>query len=338
MTSHEEIKRLTNIKPGDIIRVEFNDAGQLSAVQYQPSQIETITAELSDTGWQFAESIRDYERQVKYAAATIDDSLFLAAQQAGMSDNMTMKLAGIFGWDIDFVLDIRHGDHFRLIYEELFLDGEKVGDGNVLMAEFWNQGRQVTAFRYETKDGDIDYLDLKGDSLRKEFIRTPVSFTRISSRFTTGRYHPVLHKVRAHKGIDYAAPRGTPVKAAGDGKVIFAGNKGGYGRVVIIKHGQNYSTLYAHLNSYAKGVRSGKRVRQGQTIGYVGSSGLATGPHLHYEFQVNGVHRNPLTVPLPKARGIPDNERKEFLVYANKLRNQLALYAEASTLAQNEQN
>lgn len=338
VTSHEEIKRLTNIKPGDIIRVEFNDAGQLSAVQYQPSQIETITAELSDTGWQFAESIRDYERQVKYAAATIDDSLFLAAQQAGMSDNMTMKLAGIFGWDIDFVLDIRHGDHFRLIYEELFLDGEKVGDGNVLMAEFWNQGRQVTAFRYETKDGDIDYLDLKGDSLRKEFIRTPVSFTRISSRFTTGRYHPVLHKVRAHKGIDYAAPRGTPVKAAGDGKVIFAGNKGGYGRVVIIKHGQNYSTLYAHLNSYAKGVRSGKRVRQGQTIGYVGSSGLATGPHLHYEFQVNGVHRNPLTVPLPKARGIPDNERKEFLVYANKLRNQLALYAEASTLAQNEQN
>ena len=206
------------------------------------------------------------------------------------------------------------------------------------MAEFWNQGRQVTAFRYETQDGDVDYLDLKGDSLRKEFIRTPVSFTRISSRFTTGRYHPVLHKVRAHKGIDYAAPRGTPVKAAGDGKVIFAGNKGGYGRVVIIKHGQNYSTLYAHLNSYAKGVRSGKRVRQGQTIGYVGSSGLATGPHLHYEFQVNGVHRNPLTVPLPKARGIPDNERKEFLVYANKLRNQLALYAEASTLAQNEQN
>lgn len=337
MSSSEEVKRLSNIRPGDILRFEINDASQLSAVQYQPSRIETLTASLSDQGWQIAQEKRDYERQVKYADAVIDDSLFLAGQQAGMSDSMIMKLANIFGWDIDFALDIRHGDHFRLLYEELFLDGEKVGDGNVLMAEFWNQDRHVTAFRYETADGDIDYLDLKGDSLRKEFIRTPVAFSRISSRFSTGRYHPVLHKVRAHKGIDYAAPRGTPVKAAGDGRVVFAGNKGGYGRVVVIQHGQSYSTLYAHLNGYAKGVRSGKRVKQGQVIGYVGSSGLATGPHLHYEFQVNGVHRNPLTVPLPKARGIPDSERKEFLVHANKLRNQLALYAEASTLAQNEQ-
>ena len=254
-----------------------------------------------------------------------------------MTDNLTMQLANIFGWDIDFVMDIRKGDHFRLLYEELFLDGEKVGDGNILMAEFWNQGRHVTAFRYATKSGDIDYLDLKGDSLRKEFIRSPVSFTRISSRFSTGRYHPVLHKVRAHKGIDYAAPRGTPVKAAGDGKVIHAGNKGGYGRTVIVQHGQSYTTLYAHLNGYAKGIRTGKRVRQGDVIGYVGSSGLATGPHLHYEFRLNGVHRNPLTVPLPKARGIPDNERKEFLVHANKLRNQLALHAEAFTLARNDQ-
>lgn len=337
MSSSEEVKQLANIRPGDILRFELNDATQLVAVQYQPSRIETLTAELSDNGWHVDKQLRDYERQVKYAEAVIDDSLFLAGQQAGMSDSMIMQLANIFGWDIDFVLDIRNGDHFRLTYEELFLDGEKVGDGNILMAEFWNQGRHVTAFRYQTEAGDIDYLDLKGDSLRKEFIRTPVSFTRISSRFSTGRYHPVLHKVRAHKGIDYAAPRGTPVKAAGDGKVVFAGNKGGYGRVVIIQHGQSYSTLYAHLNSYAKGVRNGKRVRQGQVIGYVGSSGLATGPHLHYEFRVNGVHRNPLTVPLPKARGIPDKERKEFLIHANKLRTQLALYAEASTLAQNEQ-
>ncbi len=337
MSSSDEVKQLANIKPGDLLRFELNDATQLLAVQYQPSRVETLTAELENGNWKVARETRDYERQVKYAEAVIDDSLFLAGQSAGMSDSMIMQLANIFGWDIDFVLDIRHGDHFRLLYEELFLDGEKVGDGNILMAEFWNQGRHVTAFRYQTVAGDVDYLDLKGDSLRKEFIRTPVSFSRISSRFSTGRYHPVLHKVRAHKGIDYAAPRGTPVKAAGDGKVVFAGNKGGYGRVVIIQHGQSYSTLYAHLNAYAKGVRTGKRVRQGQVIGYVGSSGLATGPHLHYEFRVNGVHRNPLTVPLPKARGIPDQERKEFLVHANKLRNQLALYAEAFTLAQNEQ-
>lgn len=338
MSSSKEIKQLANIKPGDIIRLEKNHIGQLVAVQYQPTRIKTITADRVDGNWVLTETKRNYERQIKYANAVIDDSLFLAGQQAGMSDNMIMKLANIFGWDIDFVMDIRHGDHFRLLYEELFLDGEKVGDGNIVMAEFWNQGRQVNAFRYESPDGSIDYLDLKGDSLRKEFIRTPVSFTRISSRFSTGRYHPVLHRVRAHKGIDYAAPRGTPIKAAGDGKVSFAGNKGGYGRVVIIQHGQSYSTLYAHLNNYAKGVRSGKRVKQGQVIGYVGSSGLATGPHLHYEFQLNGVHRNPLTVPLPKARGIPDKERKDFLIYANKLRNQLALYAETSVLAQNENN
>lgn len=338
MSSSKEIKQLANIKPGDIIRLEKNHIGQLIAVQYQPTRIKTITADRIDGNWVLTETQRNYEHQIKYANAVIDDSLFLAGQQAGMSDNMIMKLANIFGWDIDFVMDIRRGDHFRLLYEELFLDGEKVGDGNIVMAEFWNQGRQVNAFRYESPEGGIDYLDLKGDSLRKEFIRTPVSFTRISSRFSTGRYHPVLHRVRAHKGIDYAAPRGTPVKAAGDGKVSFAGNKGGYGRVIILQHGQSYSTLYAHLNSYANGVRSGKRVKQGQVIGYVGSSGLATGPHLHYEFQLNGVHRNPLTVPLPKARGIPDKERKEFLIYANKLRNQLALYAETSVLAQNESN
>lgn len=337
VTSNADLKKLADLRPGETLRIDVDPQGILRAIQHQPSRIQTLTAEYSAAdGWQVVRETREYERQIRYAEATIDDSLFLAGQQAGMADGMVMQLANIFGWDIDFALDIRKGDRFRLLYEELFLDGEKVGDGNILMAEFWNHDRQVTAFRYETKSGDLDYLDMKGDSLRKEFIRTPVAFSRISSRFSTGRYHPVLHKVRAHKGIDYAAARGTPVKAAGDGKVVYAGNKGGYGRVVIIQHGQRYSTLYAHLNGYAKGVRSGKRVKQGQTIGYVGSSGLATGPHLHYEFLVNGVHRDPLTVPLPKARGIPDQERKEFLVYAGKLRNKLALHAEAFTVASNE--
>lgn len=333
VTAHDDLRRLARIRPGDVLRIEQDEDGDLTAIQYQPSRIEILSAERGDDGWQVVAEMREYERRVRYAEGTIDGSLFLAGQQAGMSDSLIMELAGIFGWDIDFALDIRKGDRFRVLYEELLLDGEKVGDGSILMAEFENQGRMVTAFRYESRDGNVDYLDARGDSLRKEFIRTPVAFTRISSRFTTGRYHPVLHKVRAHKGIDYAAPTGTPVKAAGDGKVVFAGNKGGYGRVIIIQHGQSYRTLYAHLNGYARGIRAGKRVRQGEVIGYVGSSGLATGPHLHYEFQVNGVHRDPLTVPLPKARGIPDSERKEFLVLASRLRNQLALHAEASTLA-----
>ena len=163
-----------------------------------------------------------------------------------------------------------------------------------------------------------------------------MAFARISSRFNLSRKHPVLNRIRAHKGTDYAAPSGTPIKAAGDGKVIFAGVKGGYGNVIILKHGQIYTTLYAHMRSFAKGIRVGKRVKQSQTIGYVGSSGLATGPHLHYEFRINGVHRNPQTVPLPKARGINDNERAEFLIAANRLKAQMTLFSEASTLASSD--
>lgn len=336
VTADPALKKLAQIRPGETFRVKIDRLGRLLALEYRPTRVKRLYAEYGDGNWTVTEEEREYERQVRYAEAVIDDSLFLAGQSAGMTDSLTMNLAGIFGWDIDFALDIRKGDHFRVLFEELYLDGEKVGHGEILMAEFWNDGRKVTAFRFTDSEGNTDYMDLNGNSLRKEFLRTPVAFSRISSRFNLNRKHPVLNKIRAHRGIDYAAPRGTPVKAAGDGKVIFAGNKGGYGRVVILQHGQKYTTLYAHLNGYARGIRSGKRVRQGQTIGYVGSSGLATGPHLHYEFRLNGVHRNPLTVPLPKARGIPDSERTEFLVHANKLRNQMALHAEAFTLAQND--
>ncbi len=287
-------------------------------------------------GWETRLSQREYQKQTRFAEADITDSLFLAGAAAGISDKLTMQLANLFAWDVDFVLDIRRGDRFRIIYEELYLDGEKVGEGDILMAEFWNQDRHLTAFRYETRSGDVEYLDIKGDSMRKEFIRTPVAFSRISSRFNLSRKHPVLNRIRAHKGIDYAAPSGTPIKAAGDGKVIFAGVKGGYGNVIILKHGQIYTTLYAHMRGFARGIRVGKRVKQSQTIGYVGASGLATGPHLHYEFRINGSHRNPLTVPLPKARGINDNERSEFLIAANRLKAQMTLFAEASTLASSD--
>lgn len=336
VTANDTLARLADLRPGEVVRLDIADDGQLRALEYQPTRIETIRADHTADGWRVAEKRRDYDRQLKYAQATIDSSLFLAGQSAGMNDNLTMKLANIFGWDVDFVLDIRKGDRFRLLYEELYLDGEKVGNGDILMAEFWNRDRHFTAFRYEMANGQVDYLDPEGHSVRKEFIRTPVAFSRISSGFSTGRKHPILNRIRAHKGIDYAAPTGTPVKAAGDGKVVFAGNKGGYGRVVILKHGQKYSTLYAHLHRYARGIRTGARVKQGQTIAYVGASGLATGPHLHYEFRVNGVHRNPLTVPLPEAGGIAASEKREFLVHASRLRNQLALQAEAFTIARNE--
>ncbi|KPK40462.1 MAG: peptidase M23, partial [Gammaproteobacteria bacterium SG8_47] len=251
-----------------------------------------------------------------------------AGQRAGLSDNLIMELAAIFGWDVDFALDIREGDEFAVIYEEHFLDGEKLRDGAIIGAEFVNQGQRYQAVRYTDPEGRGDYFTPDGMSMRKAFLRTPVEFSRISSRFGT-RKHPVLNKFRAHKGVDYAAPQGTPIKAAGDGKVIFAGTKGGYGRTAIIQHGGRYSTLYAHMSKFARGVRSGKYVRQGQTIGYVGSSGLATGPHLHYEFRVNGVHRNPLTVKLPEAAPISAALKSDFIDHADRLTRQLNAHRES---------
>lgn len=331
------LKQMANLRVGETLRLDIDEHGTLQAIEQKISLIETRRGTFDGSSWQAEHVIREYERQLSYAEAVIEDSLFLAGQQAGMTGNLIMRLAEIFAWDIDFILDIRRGDHFRLLYEEHLLDGEKVGDGDILMAEFWNRDRKVTAFRFETSEGRVEYLDPQGNSMRGEFIRTPVEFARVSSRFNPNRRHPVLNTLRAHRGVDYAAPSGTPIRAAGDGRLEFAGKKGGYGNVIIIRHGQAYSTLYAHMRSFARGMRKGTRVKQGQTIGYVGMTGLATGPHLHYEFLVNGIHRDPLTVKLPKAQGIPEGERKAFLVHANRLRNQLALYSDARTLATNDQ-
>lgn len=337
VTADPRLAELARIRPGDTLLIAVDDHRELIALEYRVSRVQSLQAELSNGEWQVTEQTREYERQLRYAEATITDSLFLAGQRAGMTDNLTMQLANIFGWDIDFVMDIRRGDRFRVMYEELFLDGERVGTGNIVMAEFENRDRQLAAIRYELDNGQAEYFDPQGNSMRREFLRTPVEFARVSSRFNLNRRHPVLNTIRAHRGVDYAAPTGTPIRASGDGRVEFAGVRGGYGNVVIIRHGQKYSTLYAHMNRFARGIRSGARVRQGQTIGYVGMTGLATGPHLHYEFLVNGVHRNPLTVDLPQASGIENNQRRDFLVHANRLRNQMALHAEAFTLAQNTQ-
>jgi len=273
------------------------------------------------------------ERQLATTIGVINDSLFLSAQQAGLSDNIIMRLVGIFGWDIDFALDIRKGDSFAVIFEELFQDGERVGNGRILAAEFTNRGKTYRAAWYKDPKDHGDYFDERGRSMRKAFLRTPVNFSRISSRFSLGRKHPVLNKIRAHRGVDYAAPTGTPIKAAGDGRVSYRGRKGGYGKVIEIHHGGKYSTLYAHLNGYARGSAKGSKVRQGQIIGYVGSTGLATGPHLHYEFRVNGVHRNPLTVKLPDAKPIEKAYLAEFKAESRHLFTQLAGISPAAPTA-----
>ena len=305
-----ELKR---IHPGDTIKVISDEYGNLLALNYQIDGVRYLQVEREND--ELVANIHKHHIEVRsaYATAEIESSLFLASAKAGLSQNTTMELANVFGWDIDFALDIRKGDKFTVIYEQRFKNGSKIKDGNILAAEFVNQGKTHRALRYtDPVTGNTGFYSPEGHSLRKAFLRSPVKFSRISSRFTTKRYHPILHRFRSHKGVDYAAGRGTPIRAAGDGKVIYKGNKGGYGRTLIIKHGSRYTTLYAHLNSYNKKIRSGRSVKQGQIIGYVGSSGLASGPHLHYEFRVNGVHRNPLTVKFPSSKPIPKRYRDNF--------------------------
>jgi murein DD-endopeptidase MepM/ murein hydrolase activator NlpD len=234
-----------------------------------------------------------------------------------------MNVAGIFAWDVDFVLDIRVGDNFYVLYEEIWQDGEYVTDGEIVAAEFNNNGRSHRAIRFIDEGGRSDYFTPEGLSVRKAFMRAPVDFTRISSNFNPRRRHPILNTIRAHRGVDYAAPRGTPIKASGDGKVIFRGTKSGYGKTVILQHGGNITTLYAHMSNFAAKAKLGSRVVQGQTIGFVGATGLATANHLHYEYRVNGVHRNPRTVPLPKADPIADRYRDEFLAASQPIIEEL---------------
>ena len=304
-----DVKPLLNLKPGQTIRFGFSpdvrDKNVLKQLDLQLSQTTNLLVTSTETGYEAQTTIRQVESRQSHASGQIKTSLFEAGLQAKLSDKLIMELAYIFGWDIDFALDLRVGDAFKLIYEENYLDGDKIADGNILAAEFTNRGKTFRAVRYTDDTGLSRFYAPNGDSMRKAFSRSPVHFSRISSRFNPNRKHPILKTNRPHRGVDYAASRGTPILATGDGKVNFIGTKGGYGRTVVLTHGGKYTTLYAHMSKYKKGLKRGKRVKQGDTIGYIGSSGLATGPHLHYEFRVNGVHRNTLTVSLPKADPLP---------------------------------
>ena len=314
-------KHLKIIRPGDEIVVRHDD-GRILSLQREVGMFDFLRIERQDDGFDAQLVPRVIERRPLFANGNITNSLFEAAADAGISDRTIMNLAGIFAWDVDFVLDIREGDEFRLVYEELWRDGERLGEGDILAAEFVNQGRAFRAIRFEDPEGRVDYYTPEGRRVRKAFVRAPLSFTRVSSNFNPRRRHPRLNKIRAHRGVDYAAPTGTPVKAAGDGKVSFRGRKGGYGNTIILQHGGNITTLYAHLSRFGK-YRNGQRVRQGQVIGYVGATGLATGPHLHYEYRTNGVHRNPRTVKLPDADPIDPDYLADFRTVAEELMERL---------------
>ena len=311
MHSSDDAKILKELLPGQ--KLDFLiEQGEFLSLRFEPEL--TRMLEVHKSGDKISSNIviTELDYRNKQATGRIDSSLFLAGLRAGLSDRLIMQMVSIFGWDIDFALDIREGDEFKVIYQEQFKDNVKVGDGPILAAIFTNRKETYRALRYTSPEGQTNYFTEDGISMRKAFLRTPLKFSRISSGFNLRRKHPVLNRIRAHKGVDYAAPTGTPIKATGDGTVTLAGRKGGYGRTVILKHGGTRSTLYAHMSSISKNTRKGKRVKQGQIIGYVGKSGLATGPHLHYEFRVNGVHRNPLTVKFPNASGVPNKYRADF--------------------------
>lgn len=309
--SGDAVKPLLNLRPGQTVRFGF-DAEALAEIKLQLNPVKTLAVTRTDEGYEIQTNERKYQRKQREVVGQINSSLFLDGRNAGMSDRLIMQMAHIFGWDIDFALDLREGDSFKVIFEENYLDGEKVSDGNILAAEFTNRGKTFRAIRYTDDAGHSAFYAPDGASMRKAFTRTPVPVSRISSRFNPNRKHPILKTNRPHRGVDYAASTGTPILSTGDGRVDFIGSKGGYGKTIVLSHAGKYTTLYAHMSRFKSGLKRGQRVKQGETIGYIGSSGLATGPHLHYEFRVNGVHKDPLKVALPEAEPIADQYYADF--------------------------
>ena len=302
----------SNIQPGKQFDFLFNEQNKVTRVEYLISPLESYIAVRTEDGFNTQHRVTTPEALPTFAVGKIQSSFYLAGQEAGLSNGVIMELATIFGWDIDFVFDIREGDHFTVIYEERYLKGEKLEDGNVLAAEFVIRGKHYKAVRYKNQKGHTAYYTPSGDSMRKAFLRTPLDVFRVSSHFNLKRKHPILNTIRAHKGTDYAAPKGTPVRSSGNGRVIYAATQGSYGNVIKIQHGETYKTVYAHLNKFARKIRVGSRVSQGEIIGYVGTTGRSTAPHLHYEFYVNGSVRNPLTVNLPNGTPIHRSEMDQF--------------------------
>jgi murein DD-endopeptidase MepM/ murein hydrolase activator NlpD len=298
------------LKPGDAIKLKHSD-GEVEELTRKVSETQTLKVVREDTGFAAQMIDNPVETRIRTATATIDSSLFQAAESADVSDIVALKLANIFAWDIDFVLDIREGDRFTAVYEQIYQDGKYLRDGDVLAAEFVNSGKVYRAVRFAA-DGSASYYSPDGLPLRKAFLRAPVEFTRVSSVFNPHRMHPILNLIRGHMGTDYAAPIGTPVHAAGDGRISFAGPRGGYGNALVLAHSNSVSTLYGHLSRFAKHIRVGTHVQQGEVIAYVGMTGLATGPHLHYEYLVDGLHKNPQTVHLPGAEPLSADMLKKF--------------------------
>ncbi len=330
MALNKETRQLKKIRPGDLFEFQYHEDGSLKRMRYAVDEAHYLIVDYDGRQAFASTEARDIITRIEETSGTISSSLFLAGKQAGLSDGMVMKLASLFGWDIDFVLDIRAGDRFILIYEKIYRDGSFLRDGEIIGATFVNQGEKFQAIRFVI-DGRTQYFAPDGRNMRKAFLRAPLNFSYISSNFNPKRFHPILKTVRPHNGIDYKAPKGTPVYAAGDGKVIKASYSKYNGNYVFIQHANNIVTKYLHFSKRA--VKKGQRVKQGQVIGYVGATGLAQAPHLHYEFVVNGVHRNPRTVPLPKADALAATQLADFRLAAAPVLSQLNRLESASLYA-----
>jgi murein DD-endopeptidase MepM/ murein hydrolase activator NlpD len=311
--------KLTSMKPNEKLEFWISPSGYLMQLDYIPNRLDRI---------RFCRHKLDFKARLETISPTIKlrfiqgvvtESLFVDSKKVGLPTKVTSQLANIFGWDVDFVQDVRVGDEFYVLYEEEYIHGNKINDKDIVVATYINKGKQITAIRYTNLNGNTSYYKTDGKSMKKAFIRTPVEFTRISSKFNPSRLHPIFKTIQPHHGVDYAAPLNTPIKASGDGVVIFAGWMNGYGNVVKIQHPKNIITVYAHAHSIHTGIKKGKRVKQGDIIAKVGKTGWATGTHLHYEFQVNGKHCNPETVKLPEATPIKGNELKRFKHFVVKM-------------------
>jgi murein DD-endopeptidase MepM/ murein hydrolase activator NlpD len=324
---------LDYLQPGDSIKLTRKD-GEVRELSRRISDTQTLNVVRGESGFTAQLSAEPLDTRVRTATATIDSSLFQAAESADVSDAIALKLATAFAWDIDFVLDIREGDRFTAVYEQIYQDGRYAHDGELLAAEFVNGGKVYRAVRF-VQGGSVGYYTPQGQPMRKAFLRAPVDFTRVSSAFNPHRLHPILNTIRGHMGTDYAAPIGTPVHAAGDGRVGFEGVRGGYGNAIMLTHGGGVATLYGHLSRFARNVHAGSHVQQGEVIAYVGMTGLATGPHLHYEYLIDGVHKDPQPVRLPGAEPLRADALQQFRLATSSLLAQLpqTTAAPASPLA-----
>lgn len=336
MALGKDVASLKSLRAGEKLMMRKNAENKLEELQYEVDETHTLHVQRTDDKLEAFIVAAEMEHRPAQATGVISSSLFADGSKAGLSDQLIMDMAEIFGYDIDFALDLRQGDRFSVVYDELYKNGEKLRDGKILAAEFVNQGRKYRAMRYTGSKGQIGYYTPEGLSMRKAFFRTPLDVIRISSSFNLKRRHPILNIIRAHKGVDYAAATGTPVKATGDARVAFAGVKGGYGNVIILQHGKRYTTLYGHLSRFRPGLRVGSSVSRGQIIGYVGHSGLATAPHLHYEFRVDGQHVNPVTATIARADSLSKAEIAQWRNTTTGLVAQLDAMNPTQGVARNE--